>query len=268
MKTKTNEEIIVHEGRRLKVIEVMTDGKSREEIEFDQWSDEKYCLKAVENNGDALRYVKEQSEAVCLKAVENNGDALRYVKEQSEAACLKAVENNGNALQYVKEQSEAVCLKAVESDGDALRYVKVKAIFMSILTARGAKRRVSFIKRRKNNMKTQTLEVPAVKVGQLFYTSWGYDQTNYDFLIVESISPSGKTAICRMAEASGPANNSMGQILTAHQAPYGESFRMKISSWEGRLELRGSYPYTQGDKQLRSFWSVEPGKTFYSTGYA
>ena len=40
------------------------------------------CLKAVESNGDALRYVKEQSEAVCLKAVESDGDALQYVKEQ------------------------------------------------------------------------------------------------------------------------------------------------------------------------------------------
>ena len=36
-------------------------------------------LKAVERTGDALRYVKDQSEAVCLKAVERTGDALRYV---------------------------------------------------------------------------------------------------------------------------------------------------------------------------------------------
>ena len=49
--------------------------------EFKQWSTEEYCLKAVERNGDALQYVKEQSEAVCLKAVENDGDALQYVKE-------------------------------------------------------------------------------------------------------------------------------------------------------------------------------------------
>jgi hypothetical protein len=52
-----------------------------------------------------------------------DGDALQYVKEQSEAVCLKAVESDGAALQYVKEQSEAVCLKAVESDGAALQYV-------------------------------------------------------------------------------------------------------------------------------------------------
>ena len=37
------------------------------------------ALKAVESNGYALQYVKDQTEAVCLKAVESNGSALRYV---------------------------------------------------------------------------------------------------------------------------------------------------------------------------------------------
>ena len=40
-----------------------------------------------------------------LKAVERNGDALQYVKDQTEAVCLKAVERNGYALQYVKDQT-------------------------------------------------------------------------------------------------------------------------------------------------------------------
>ncbi|MCE5211881.1 MAG: DUF4116 domain-containing protein [Deltaproteobacteria bacterium] len=40
------------------------------------------ALKAVERNGYALRYVKDQTEAVCLKAVERNGDALQYVLER------------------------------------------------------------------------------------------------------------------------------------------------------------------------------------------
>ena len=39
------------------------------------------ALKAVEKNGDALRYVKDQTEAVCLKAVESDGYALSYVKD-------------------------------------------------------------------------------------------------------------------------------------------------------------------------------------------
>ena len=76
------EEIIVHNGRKLKVVEVLEEGKSQEEIEFEQWSDEKYCLKAVEQDGYSLRYVKEQTEAICLKAVEQDGYSLQYVKDK------------------------------------------------------------------------------------------------------------------------------------------------------------------------------------------
>ena len=36
-------------------------------------------LEAVKQDGDALQYVKEQTEAVALEAVKRNGDALRYV---------------------------------------------------------------------------------------------------------------------------------------------------------------------------------------------
>ena len=69
---------------------------------------------------------------MALKAVESDGYALQYVKDQTEAVCLKAVERNGDALQYVKDQTEAVCLKAVERNGDALRYVLNKKLFVSI----------------------------------------------------------------------------------------------------------------------------------------
>jgi len=37
------------------------------------------CIKAVEQDGYALQYVKDQTEAVCIKAVEQDGDALRFV---------------------------------------------------------------------------------------------------------------------------------------------------------------------------------------------
>ena len=69
--------------------------------ELEIWTDESHCLKAVEEDGDALQYVKDQTEGICLKAVERNGYALQYVKDQTEGICLKAVERNGDALRYV-----------------------------------------------------------------------------------------------------------------------------------------------------------------------
>jgi hypothetical protein len=41
---------------------------------------------------------------------------------------------------------------------------------------------------------TETTETKTVKVGTVFYSSWGYDQTNVDFAVVTAVSRSGKTA--------------------------------------------------------------------------
>ena len=52
---------------------------SRERFDFNSWLDQDYCLTAVEKDGYALKYVKDQTEAICLAAVEKDGYALKYV---------------------------------------------------------------------------------------------------------------------------------------------------------------------------------------------
>ena len=37
------------------------------------------AIEAVKEDGDALRYVKEQTPDICIEAVKRNGDALQYV---------------------------------------------------------------------------------------------------------------------------------------------------------------------------------------------
>src|SRR6185369_15946431 len=76
--------------------------------DLEVWEDSSYCLTAVQNNGYALQYVKEQTPEICLAAVQNNGYALQYVKdvrEQTPEICLAAVQKDGSALQYVKKQT-------------------------------------------------------------------------------------------------------------------------------------------------------------------
>ena len=75
-------------------------------IKYDQLSIKKNlssdkAMEAVKQDGNALRYVKDQTEAICLEAVKQNGYALRYVKDQTEAICLEAVKQNGYALRYI-----------------------------------------------------------------------------------------------------------------------------------------------------------------------
>ena len=49
------------------------------------------ALKAVKQNGYALRYVKDQTEAVALEAVKQSGDALQFVLEISMFVKIAAV---------------------------------------------------------------------------------------------------------------------------------------------------------------------------------
>ena len=61
------------------------------EVYYEQWTKLKIkanlsgesALEAVKQNGDALRYVKEQTEAVALEAVKQYGYALQYVNEKT-----------------------------------------------------------------------------------------------------------------------------------------------------------------------------------------
>ena len=101
-----------------------------------------------------------------------------------------------------------------------------------------------------------------IKRGQYFYTSWGYDQTNIDYLRVISISPSGKTAICRMADGVITGESGTSEALKPGKT-YSPSFRMVVKNGD----LRGSYPYCKGHKSRRlgTFWPTTAGQTQYQT---
>ena len=126
------EEIIKKNGKTYKLVEIVDEFNERIEF-FKKWSDTKYCLTAVKQNGDSLQYVKEQTEEICLKAIKQDGMSLQYVKEQTEKICLEAVKVNGYSLRYVKEQTENICLEAVKQNGMSLQYVKDIKIFNKII---------------------------------------------------------------------------------------------------------------------------------------
>lgn len=96
-----------------------------------------------------------------------------------------------------------------------------------------------------------------VEKGQIFYESWGYDQTNIDYLVVDEVSKSGKTVICQMM-TSAPAPE---DHVTPARA-FGVRFRMWVRKYGDREVLHGKYPYVQhdgGEAHYRSggFWIYE-----------
>ena len=70
-------------------------------------------------SGDIISYKGDEA----LQYVKEDGQDLRYVKEQTPEICFAAVNKNGCALQYVREQTPEICFAAVEADEGALQYV-------------------------------------------------------------------------------------------------------------------------------------------------
>ena len=92
--------------------------------ELPLWLDANATKKIVQQNGLAIRFVKEPSEEECRLAVQENGCAIQYIKEPSEEVGRLAVQENGCAIQYIKEPSEEVRRLAVQRNGCAITYIK------------------------------------------------------------------------------------------------------------------------------------------------
>lgn len=133
--------------------------------------------------------------------------------------------------------------------------------------------------REEDNKEQETKqELKQIKVGDTFYTSWGYDQTNYDFIIVTSISPTRKTAMCKLAKVERVRSEAQHNVKKPKTEGYGFEFRMRIEKDKEGNEcaLRGSYPHcasqvARGDSKeecgfrLDSFWKTEENKEYWET---
>lgn len=71
-----------------------------------------------------LRYMEN------IKALQNDGLFLRYIREQTVDLCLTAVRQNGLALKHVVKQTEVIVKAAVENNHDALRYVNQEFMYL------------------------------------------------------------------------------------------------------------------------------------------
>ena len=60
------------------------------------------CMVAVQEDGSALKYVKEQTPELCMAAVQQNGYALKYVREQTPGLCMVAINQNPHSIVYAK----------------------------------------------------------------------------------------------------------------------------------------------------------------------
>lgn len=130
---------------------------------------------------------------------------------------------------------------------------------------------------------TEQVEEPRTLVGSVWYTSWGYDQTNVEFLRIEALSLTGKTGLCKMMSKKHPLQKvprvdghgvlrMMEEEDGSHVLPdkvYDGCgvFRMKIDKRSsGDPCVKGSYPFCNESEPRRFdyFWLWD-GKPVYET---
>jgi hypothetical protein len=84
---------------------------------------EEFCIISVENLGESILYVKNQTPAICLAAVkkyvieQTEEMCFKYVIDQTEEICLASLVESryvNNNFNLVKNQTENICIAAVK----------------------------------------------------------------------------------------------------------------------------------------------------------
>lgn len=106
------------------------------------------------------------------------------------------------------------------------------------------------------SLSTET-EVPVVKVGDFFVSSWGYDQTNIDFYKVVGITKSGKSVKVQMwSSALSPTDSGHFTVEKVVPGPGPATYNdwsaatPEMDEWERRQAVVQK-PYPVETKRLR-----------------
>ena len=115
-----------------------------------------------------------------------------------------------------------------------------------------------------------------VKLGDVFYESWGYDQTNIDFAKVVGFTKSGKSAICRLMSERITSTEGLAAMaeMIVPDKEWGTTFKLRVRQGVCSSQpcLIGSYPFVQkeGETWAKRFGYFYPwnGSPIYQSHYA
>lgn len=83
--------------------------------------------------------------------------------------------------------------------------------------------------------------IKPVQIGDIFFCSWGYDQTLVDWYQVVGVSKSGKSARFRQIDADEKCNPETftGVSMPIKDKFTGDVFSKRLQMWQGELMLKG-----------------------------
>src|SRR5690606_19522467 len=78
---------------------------------FIGWTDKKYIYNLLNNHGSNYLWIMYQDNIkICMNAIKNNGNNLRFIRNQTNEICLEAVKNNAYAIRFVKNKTPEICM--------------------------------------------------------------------------------------------------------------------------------------------------------------
>lgn len=83
--------------------------------------------------------------------------------------------------------------------------------------------------------------------GAFLYASWGYNQTNVDFVQIIDVSDSGKTVKAKRCTGTVQSSGKGSESVAPEGETYGDEFRLHVREFNGSPVFRGSYPFIKGD---------------------
>ncbi len=109
-----------------------------------------------------------------------------------------------------------------------------------------------------------------VMIGDIFYTSFGYDETHTKFVKVIGFTKSGKSAICKRTYAETvEGGNIVYDNIKPTDKVFGDQFKLRINKHTEDFTLRGSYPYSfNADMKhlmLATFYKCKDGYAYMET---
>lgn len=162
-------------------------------------------------------------------------------------------------LKYLEEkQLSAADIELLKKRG------KVKSGKFTTIRSGGEKNLSSTPERSEPNNKgsnvKQALDAP-VKVGDIFYNSWGYDQTNIDWYQVVAVSPSGKT--CKIREIEGKVKET--GFMSGQTTPNKNKFVKGSKPMQKKIRISGKEVNLPMEHGWCPMWD---GKPKHSSWYA
>lgn len=92
--------------------------------DMDIWKDEEYCIRAINQNESAFRYIREPSVSLQILFVKNKGSNIRYIKDPNEDVQIEALKQNPCLITHIEQPCRLAQLIAVSYNGFLIKHIK------------------------------------------------------------------------------------------------------------------------------------------------